>query len=896
MASRGWRSPLLGRLLGLSALTGLLGLAGLWWLHHWSLERHLRVALVQQLAVQADLIAAHIKSHLNIVDLHRHHEGLMVRQELEVLARSYLEMCQAAYRRQQKGQQSRRQAQDFVRQALLGQKVGLTGYPYVWDISRAPEHIILAVHPKIQGTDVAYVDFVRQGALMKRGYLEYRWANPGEDEVRDKVAALEYFEPWQWVICVGAYREEFNLLVDQDFYHQARRELDRYLADLRPGPGGRALVLDGQGHPSLGAPPDQARHLEPELARAALSQEQGTMRLEGPGGARVAVFRHVPALGRLLLLAPEANFLDPVLGRLDRWYLAGLAAWLVLGLALWGVFLARRLSRPLQALAISAEALARGVPQEPPPSPQGPGEMDRLARALAAVYRRFQESLAFLAQSERRYRDLFENSPDPGYVISRGGFVMEINQALERVLGRSRQEVHGQHLSLVLEPGQEAELARRLAELASQGRPLTGLGFTVLDNEGRPRYLEGFLTPLRDGQGRLQGYYGLARDLSEQQQLQQQLMQAQKMEIMGTLAGGIAHDFNNLLSGIMGYSSLLLAQPGLEPRLQRYLEIIDSSAGKAAELTHQLLTLAKVGHAGRQPVDINAVVSDVLNILEHSLQPRVRLEVRLAPDLPVVEADPGQLHQVLMNLCINARDAMPQGGVLLLETALAKAGQSHEAVAISVHDSGQGMDEATGRRALEPFFTTKEQGTGLGLPMAQGIIHNHGGSLEIKSQPGQGTTVRVLLPPGQSGLAVPGPPLPAELVGGSETVLVVDDEAPVRRLALEALATGGYKTLEAANGQQALEVLEASPGPVDLVLLDLMMPGLSGLELLPLLKERHPGLPVILVSGMYDPREEASALWRQAEAFLPKPYRVPALLGLVRRVLDRAGAGRPPRT
>ncbi|MBI5524309.1 MAG: PAS domain S-box protein [Desulfarculus sp.] len=895
-----WRSPLMARLLGALAALALVGLAGLWWLHQWSLERHLRQQLPQRLELQADLVAGQVRGNLRLRELHRQHEGLSVRRELEVLARAYLEMCQGAHRRQQKGELSQQQAQEQVRQALLSQRVGLGGYPFVWDISRAPESIPLAVHPKIQGVDVAYVDFVRQGAQMKRGYLEYRWANPGEAQVRDKVAALEYFEPWQWVICVSAYREEFHLMVEQGFHYDAQRQLGAFLAGLQPGPGGHALVVDDEGRVVHGPAAVVAAPQPPALLAAVMGQEQGGFSLEMQGQTWLGAYRNLPPLGRLVLLAPEGVPLAPegvplapALASQGHWHMVGLAAGLALGLLALAAILFLWVGRPLEALAGAAQRLADGVLEEEPPPPAGHGELGRMAGALTTISNRFRESLAYLAQSERRYRDLFENAPDPGYVISRGGFVMEVNQAMEQVLGQSRQQVHGLHLSQMLKPGQEQEVSRRLELVAGDGQAISGLGFTVLDKQGQPRYLEGFLMALHDGQGRPQGFFGLARDLTEQRRLQEQLLQAQKMEIMGTLAGGIAHDFNNLLSGIMGYSSLMLVQPGLDERLTRYLRIIDNSAGRAAALTQQLLTLAKVGHSGRQPVEVNTVVRDVLTILEHSLQARVEVQARLAPDLPVVEADPGQLHQVLMNLCINARDAMPQGGRLVLETCLTDLGQgASQAVAISVADNGQGMDESTRLQALEPFFTTKEQGTGLGLPMAQGIIQKHGGTLEIVSQPGQGTTVRVFLPPGRAGLTLPSPLEPTDLVEGRETVLVVDDEPEVRELAMESLALCGYRALAAASGQEALDLLTGCENPPDLLLLDLMMPGLGGLDLLPLVKERFPGLKVILVSGMYDPREEGSPPWRQAEAFLPKPYRVPALLALVRQVLDQTRATR----
>jgi hypothetical protein len=319
-----WRSRLLGKFLGLAALVGLVGMAGLWWLNHWSLERRLRDSLLSQISVQADLAAAHVKGHYRLLELHRQREGLTVRRELEVLAKSYLELCQSAHRRQEKGLFSIEQAQEAVRQALLGQRVGLSGYPFVLDIRRAPQSIVLAVHPKIQGTDVAYVDFVRQAAQMKRGYMEYRWANPGEEDVRDKVGAMEYFEPWQWVICVSAYRGEFQLMVNQDFYHDAQRQLETYLQGLRPGPGGQALVLDEEGRLPWGTPGPATPSLEPELILAAMSQERGVVRLPGPAGPRVAAFRNLPPLGRLLLITPE----DEALARSCPAWTAGMSpAW-----------------------------------------------------------------------------------------------------------------------------------------------------------------------------------------------------------------------------------------------------------------------------------------------------------------------------------------------------------------------------------------------------------------------------------------------------------------------------------------------------------------------------------------------------------------------------------------
>ncbi|MFH1060945.1 MAG: Cache 3/Cache 2 fusion domain-containing protein, partial [Pseudomonadota bacterium] len=768
-----WRPRLKTKLLGAVGALALIGLASLSLLNNWVAGRQLESMLSEEIAARAELVLGQVQNHYQTLRLHRQQDRDLIHRDLTQLAGFDLDLCRLFHRREAAGELTRAKAQQRVREIMLAQRIGRTGYPFVWDIGQAPEAITLAVHPILEGQDVAKVDFVQKGAAMRRGYLEYVWANPGEEQPRPKAASLEYFEPWSWVICVSAYKSEFPMLVNQQFYTAADQALATEIRALVVGGHGYAFVVNWAGkmviHPGTG--PGQGE--DPALVRAILENGDGLINWQEHGEPYLVAFRTFSPTGWIVAVkARESDFLDPVKAGLAKGTLLALAIFLGLTALLLVPLLSRLVIAPARRLAAMADRIAGGVLDPEPVRVAGGDEMADLARALQTMSLRLRQSMDYLAQSERRYRELFDHSPDPGYVLSRSGYVMEVNPAMERVLDRTASEVHGVLFSEFLAPGQERGILARIRQAVRRDRPITQLGFTLLDRQGNARFLEGFLTPLRN-QGRLQGFYGLARDLTEQHRLQNQLMQAQKMEILGTLAGGLAHDFNNLLSGILGYSSLLVAQPGLDARLARYVKVIDDSAGRAAQLTQQLLGLSKTHQGRREPVMLGAVVAEVLAILEHSFPPNLKLDVRLGQDLPPVEADAGQLNQALMNLCINARDAMPDGGSLTLALGLVEldaapppelAGLGPQALRLSVIDTGQGMDPVTRAQALEPFFTTKPHGTGLGLAMVLSIVQGHRGALTIDSSPGQGTAVHIHLPPGQRApapAAAAHPPRPA---------------------------------------------------------------------------------------------------------------------------------------
>jgi signal transduction histidine kinase/DNA-binding response OmpR family regulator len=393
----------------------------------------------------------------------------------------------------------------------------------------------------------------------------------------------------------------------------------------------------------------------------------------------------------------------------------------------------------------------------------------------------------------------------------------------------------------------------------------------------------------------------LRREIAERSALEEQLRHSQKLEAIGQLAGGVAHDFNNLLMVINGYSQILVGKT--EGTVREQLEEILRAGERAAGLTQQLLAFSRKQVLQPRLIDLNRHVLNLQKMLQRLIGEDVALEARLADALGAVEADPGQIEQVIINLAVNARDAMPVGGHLLLETGnltvAEAAAQQHDLrpgayVSLAVADTGCGIPPDVLEHIFEPFFTTKTEGkgTGLGLSMVYGIIKQSGGHIGVQSLPGQGTRFTIYLPQASEGPA-PGPE-PATVEpprGGSETVLVVEDEAPVRRLAAGILAERGYRVIQAASADEALRLLGDAPaGAIRLVLTDVVMPGMNGLELSQRLAVKYPALRTIFMSGYTDHSLLHSGVLSPEEPFLHKPFTPSQLAEKVRSVLDASPA------
>ena len=402
--------------------------------------------------------------------------------------------------------------------------------------------------------------------------------------------------------------------------------------------------------------------------------------------------------------------------------------------------------------------------------------------------------------------------------------------------------------------------------------------------------------PIYEG-GEPAAIIAVSRDITRHRQLEEQLFQAQKMESIGTLAGGIAHDFNNILGGILGYASLMKTKTTRDHPFFNYIDTIERGAIRASELTAQLLAFARGGKYDAKPVNLNRIVDETLKIIEETFDKSIVIETRLFDDLPTVEADEGQMQQALMNLCINAADAMPYGGRLSLETSVETLVEDSTrmemeiapgpCVVISVSDTGSGMGKETVQRIFEPFYTTKEQGkgTGLGLSMVYGVVKNHGGHVHVYSEPGEGSTFRIYLP-------ISGEPeveesvIKEKLRGGSELILVVDDEEPIRSLAKEILEEFGYRVLLAEDGEKATEIYGNRSEEIALVILDMIMPNMGGRETFAELKKLDPKIKAVLSTGYSRDGKAQEILDEGMMGYIQKPYQVDALLSKVRSVLD----------
>jgi nitrogen-specific signal transduction histidine kinase/CheY-like chemotaxis protein len=404
---------------------------------------------------------------------------------------------------------------------------------------------------------------------------------------------------------------------------------------------------------------------------------------------------------------------------------------------------------------------------------------------------------------------------------------------------------------------------------------------------------------MTDDQGRTVRMIGAMQDETERRALQAQLVQSQKMEAVGRLAGGVAHDFNNLMTAIMGFADLIARRMAADDPRRRYLDEITAAAERAAAVTRQLLAFGRRQMLKPQVLDLAEVVARAQGLLGRLVHGDIALEVSTAGPTGRVRADPTQMEQVLMNLVLNARDAMPDGGrlTITLDEVTVRSGDGAQragaapgpCVRLTVGDNGHGMDAETLARAFEPFFTTKEvgRGTGLGLSTVYGIVRQSGGAVLARSEPGRGSTFEVLLPRVDVPLApAPEPPLPAPVVRPTETVLLVDDEDAIRRALGEILRATGYTVLEARDGADALDVAAQAAGPIHLLLSDAVLPQMKGRELAQRLSVSRPGLKVLFMSGYAEAAAREEAVLGRGEPFLVKPFPADILARKVREVLE----------
>jgi PAS domain S-box-containing protein len=516
-----------------------------------------------------------------------------------------------------------------------------------------------------------------------------------------------------------------------------------------------------------------------------------------------------------------------------------------------------------------------------------------------------QQSEKALQESETRFRSIYENATVGLYRTTPDGRILMANPALVRLLGYdSFEELVQRNLE---EHGYTSETSRAefIRRIEREGR-VTGLESGWLTRDGAVVYVLESATATRDAEGQTLYYEGSVEDITERKQLEAEkeeliarFYQAQKMESIGRLAGGIAHDFNNMLVPIIGYAELGLLQLPPDHELHADLTRIKKSADRAADLTRQILAFSRQQVLEMKVLDLNQIIEEFQTMLQRLIGEDITMHAYLASGLHSIKADKGQLEQVLLNLVVNARDAMPNGGSLTIETANVVLDEEYATthaevqpgpyVMLAVSDTGHGMDAATQQHIFEPFFTTKErgEGTGLGLATVFGIVKQHGGHIWVYSEPGRGTTFKTYLPVSEVPVRAGGPDRPkADLLHGTETVLVVEDETGVRELVCYTLRGSGYQVLDAPDPAKGLELAATHEGTIHLLLTDVIMPQMNGRELYEKLVRDRPGLKALYMSGYTDNVIAHQGILEAGMTFLQKPFVIHTLLQKVRMALE----------
>jgi PAS domain S-box-containing protein len=606
------------------------------------------------------------------------------------------------------------------------------------------------------------------------------------------------------------------------------------------------------------------------------------------------------------------------------------------------VGLSRVITRPLIQIAGTADAIAAGDLSQRA-RVRSRDEVGRLAESFNAMVNRLQnahgalEALnrdlerrvsertdkmkseiaerekteAALKETYSRLQALMKAIPDIIHFKDQENRIRIVNRAFERLVGRESAEILGKTDAEVL-PGNIVDFNRKSDAETLRRRKVTRHTERVTGRNGKTIVLETIKAPMFDADGNPLGLVAVGRDITEQVRLDEekkrietQLMQAQKMEAVGILAGGIAHDFNNLLTAIIGTAEMALRQMNSSHPLHAGLTDIHTAGERAADLTRQLLYFSRKQHMQYASLRLNELIENLYSMFHRIIGEDIEIRTELEPGCRPIRGDRGTMEQVIMNLVVNARDAMPRGGRLMLKTEnldvdeaegrILPDGRAGRFVRLTVSDTGTGMDKETQQHVFEPFFTTKEvgKGTGLGLSVVYGVIKQHGGWVNVYSELGVGSTFKIYLPAGSGNdrpeEPVKGPSLDS-VRGRGERVLLIEDEKRLNQFIRRALTENGYDVMAAENADQAIRLFERENGRFDLVLSDVVLPGKDGLELLNDLLSRKPDLKVLLSSGYTDHKNQWPVIRKKGYRFLPKPYSLIELLSSIRGALSEMTA------
>jgi len=505
-----------------------------------------------------------------------------------------------------------------------------------------------------------------------------------------------------------------------------------------------------------------------------------------------------------------------------------------------------------------------------------------------------------IRQSEQRYADLYEYSPDMYHSVNRDGIIVGCNVTEAEVLGYAKEEIIGKPIAQLYPAHQQEVMREHLHRLFVLGEEIRGAEVQMRKKDGSIIDVSVNTSLVFDGDRKPVLARVVAQDITEKKKMEQQILHAQKIDSIGNLAGGVAHDFNNILSSILGAASMMKRKLKKTDTWYQYVDLMENASRRGAALTRQLLTFARKSNVHVRPLDLNAVVEETRKLFEPTISKAFQVATELSPEPLILNGDEGQLQQALLNLCINARDAMPHGGTITIATASVDLTETEAVrivqakpgsyVTVSVMDSGVGIPPELQTKIFEPFFTTKQQGkgTGLGLSVVYGVVRSHGGFITLDSEINVGTKVTLHFPriPQEAYFRrrQESPRVPQ----GTERILLVDDEIPVNRIEHAMLTDLGYTVEAVHDGIEAIDKLKASPQKFSLVILDMNMPRLGGKETFSAIKRLFPNLKVLVCSAYSDGMIENDFM-KTVDGFLQKPYTIQEMAQKVREVLDHDG-------
>ena len=509
-----------------------------------------------------------------------------------------------------------------------------------------------------------------------------------------------------------------------------------------------------------------------------------------------------------------------------------------------------------------------------------------------------------LRRSEEQYMDLYENSPDMYHIVNREGTIISCNQTEADRLGYRKEELVGKPIFKLYPRGYHEEARRLLQQMFERGREVQGVEEQMVDKQGALIDVSINTSIIYNEEHQPVLMRAVARDITEKKRLEETIVHAQRIDSIGNLAGGISHDFNNILTSILGSTAIMKRKMKKDDPWFRFADIIETAAKRGAALTRQLLTFARKGTVQFKPVVINDIIVETLHLFERSIDKTISVRKDLREEISLINGDDGQIQQALLNLLINARDAMPDGGVITVSTNLdidprhsTVIGEQRTGayVTVAVTDQGIGMDRSVRQRIFEPFFTTKDQGkgTGLGLSVVYGVVNSHNGFISVQSEPGKGSQFALSFPileeasPGARGRRQ------SKLARGNETVLVIDDEVHVGEVIGGMLTNLGYKVTNVSSGMEAIALYQKN-NRFDVVVLDMNMPEMGGKETFYRLKEIDPDMHVIVSTGYSNTSIDGTPLRDAIEGFLQKPYQLEELSKIMREVLDRRNNAQTP--